>query len=670
MCGIAINLFCTGNAAKRRRVQGEVDVFLEKLTEIESTPLPPRLPKKGFNPANPEIPILEDYRKEPKKEFWDKFPKHRNWRSGTPFKLRVDRLEELVDQAGGTVQLKTLLEDVSDDIKIGADLKVESSYEPTVNKNAPSAYEQGQWVTDEVATAVKKQIVAGPFVKSEVPANATINSIQTAPKPNGKVRIIENMSAPKGKGVNDSIDKKWFPSEMGGMPEILYALNYCGRGAKFAKCDWNAAYKHIAVMLGMLRYQWFMWLSMYFVELCLVFGCVSSVGLYDRLARLMWLIVAALTNYPHFLVIQHLDDLCMVGRGNDGKVEQFYEKYLEVCEYVGVSLQETRDVSEDKAFAPSTVGSMLGIWFDTVKWRWWISEEKVLRYANDFKEMLELKETTQRKIWESVGKVLYISQLIPESRYHTSELLRLNNFSDNGEEIVKLTKKFKRQIKWWIPFVRLAGQGMPIPEPYTNVVPPAAIEADSDAAGGSLRGRPGCGIVMGEAWSVIRWPSYINSSEKCMCGAKWRHKLSFLEMIGHLLHVTVFAEELVDKPIVTNIDNEGTVCIARKGRAMRCPLTDCLVNTINHVAVAIGARAFVRKVRRCSTPQAIAADALSKNDMTRFREMIPDSEKLPRPVPRTVLAWIQSPTVDNDLGRKIVLELEVMGVDIYESMRY
>ena len=140
-----------------------MDDLLDRLAEIESTPLPPRLPKKGFNPANPEIPILDDYRKEPKKEFWDSFPKHRNWKSGTPFKLSVERLEELVEQAGATEQLTSLLEDVSNDIKNGADLKVEGDFKPTVNKNAPSAYEQGQWVTDEVATAVKKEIVAGPF---------------------------------------------------------------------------------------------------------------------------------------------------------------------------------------------------------------------------------------------------------------------------------------------------------------------------------------------------------------------------------------------------------------------------------------------------------------------------------------------------------------------------
>ena len=51
----------TGNAAKRRRVDRAMDDLLARLSRIQSTPLPPRPPKKGFNPANPEIPILKDY---------------------------------------------------------------------------------------------------------------------------------------------------------------------------------------------------------------------------------------------------------------------------------------------------------------------------------------------------------------------------------------------------------------------------------------------------------------------------------------------------------------------------------------------------------------------------------------------------------------------------------
>ena len=310
---------------------------------------------------------------------------------------------------------------------------------------------------------------------------------------------------------------------------------------------------------------------------------------------------------------------------------------------------------------------MLGVWFDTVEWIWWISEEKVLRYCNDLTDMLGRRSVTQREVWESVGKILYVSQLIPESKYHISELLRMNNISEDGNHVIVITRKFKRQAKWWIPFIRLAGEGLPIP-PSHNVCPPDALIADSDAAGGSLRGRPGCGIVFGRAWSVVSWPDYVNRNDKCICGSGFKHKLTFLELVGHLLHVTVFPEVVLDRSIATNIDNSGTVVVADKGRSTRCQLTDCLVNTINHVAVALGTRAYVRKIRRCSTAKAEAADALSKNDLERFRRLVPDSEELPRVVPRSVLTWLQKPYVDFDLGRKIVAELKVNGINVYDSM--
>ena len=124
----------------------------------------------------------------------------------------------------------------------------------------------------------------------------------------------------------------------------------------------------------------------------------------------------------------------------------------------------------------------------------------------------------------------------------------------------------------------------------------------------------------------------------------------------------------MDRSIVTNIDNSGTVVVAEKGRSTTCQLMDCLVNAINHVAVAMGTRAYVRKIRRCSTEKTEAADALSKNDMERFKKMVPDSEEVPREVPRTVLIWLQKPYVDFYLGRRIVAELKANGFNVYDSM--
>ena len=160
----------------------------------------------------------------------------------------------------------------------------------------------------------------------------------------------------------------------------------------------------------------------------------------------------------------------------------------------------------------------------------------------------------------------------------------------------------------------------------------------------------------------------MNSDKACGCGKKFHHKLSFLEMIGHLLHVSVFPEEVKGRNIRTNIDNEGTVVLTAKGRDTRSALTDCLIGAINHVAVALNCRAYVVKVARCSTTETKAADALSKAAYYKFRELIPTSEKLPRVIPRTVRAWIENPVVDRDLGRKIVREMIVEGVQVFKSM--
>ena len=210
--------------------------LLEELSAIHAAPIPPRAKKKGFVAAVPGIPVLDDYSVDPGNAFWELFPRNRNMRGGTPFKVDVSRLRSLAVEAELSCPDMELLEEVVKDIIEGADLKVQDTYVPTRTTNARSALVDGKWVTDEVAKGVRDKIFAGPF--DTCPKKATVNSMQTAPKPNGKVRIILNMSAPKKKGVNQSIGKKEYPVEMDGMVEILRALNFCGQGAMFFKCDW------------------------------------------------------------------------------------------------------------------------------------------------------------------------------------------------------------------------------------------------------------------------------------------------------------------------------------------------------------------------------------------------------------------------------------------------
>ena len=254
--------------------------------------------------------------------------------------------------------------------------------------------------------------------------------------------------------------------------------------------------------------------------------------------------------------------MCCVGVKGGKHIWKFYEKYLWVCKQVGVSLAGVGN--PDKAFEPTTRGQLLGIYFDTVLWIWWLSDEKIRRYTNDIMDLHKKGEASQRVIWGVVGKILYVSPLIPESKYHLSALLRMNRQSEDPNCLVILTDLAKEQLVYWNAMIQLCATGSPIPSGY-DVCPLWAQIGDSDAAGGSLcvAGR-GVGIVLQDQWTFLHWPALINSNKECGdCGMRWKCKLSFLELVGHALHIMAFPELTSGATISTRIDNHGSVVIAR-----------------------------------------------------------------------------------------------------------
>ena len=122
--------------------------------------------------------------------------------------------------------------------------------------------------------------------------------------------MILNLSAPFGFSVNDGICNEEFPATMSSTWQWVMAMHRAGGGCLICKIDWSDAYKHLTVALADTDLQWFMWLGKAFKELCLIFGGVSSAGLFDRLAKLVIFIVIVRSGINPELVVQHLDDCC------------------------------------------------------------------------------------------------------------------------------------------------------------------------------------------------------------------------------------------------------------------------------------------------------------------------------------------------------------------------
>jgi hypothetical protein len=622
---------------------------------IDAQELAPVPQLKTFTPKN-DLPVLADYKVMAGEEFWGKFPKFLPV-TGKSL-IDADKLFSLASTAGA--HDKARLELVCRELRDGANIGCVGSHRSkSVSGNAPSAFDYPQQVTDAIASWVKLGFVKGPVEEKDVPPHAKINGIMVRPKPNGSVRIILNLSAPRGNCVNEGIDNGNFPATMSSTKKWLAVLEKAGRGCYMMKIDWANAYKHVRVRDLDVDLQWFSWLGRYFVELCLIFGAVSSVGIYDRTAKVVLEVVLNVCKFPADLVCQHLDDVCAAAPAGSTLLAEFEQTYRKVAAQVGVMLAPTDD--PEKAFSPCKAGTVLGVCYDTDSWSWCIPAEKVSRLVHQISAALNCEYLKQGEIWSLVGRILHYAPLIPAGRFNLDYLIKANSVSDDRRYPVIMTANLKKQLNFWLLLIRVSSGFSRIPPPLDKF-PAWTREVYTDAAGGSMDGiGRGAGCVSEDWWAYVPWPRKINCGVKAADGKKLSRKLSALELVGPLICVSAGHDWCRNKPVRVWVDNAGSVKIWEKGYSNTCSLCTTLVKAIATVAAGLGTHFTIQKIRRCSGSGAIMADSLSKADFYGFRqEALRAAWPLaiaPATIPTPILAWLQNPVQDDDLGQKILVHL-------------
>jgi hypothetical protein len=253
---------------------------------------------------------------------------------------------------------------------------------PTNQKNDPSATEFGARVADALAEIINQKIMVGPLNAEDIPWNdISVSPILVRIKPNGKARIIINLSAPhntEGPGsVNSTIDSSLYEARMSSTANVAGMILRAGPGAKIGKADWNSAYKHIAVAEEDLRLQFVKWGGKYFCELKLVFGAKSSPGIFDDIGKILLWCALKRVHFKSWMASQHVDDVILVGLGDKDDAERAYYSYKSMAKDWGISLAGKED--KDKAFKPETGPVIcLGLMYETISFTWWIRDDKLL----------------------------------------------------------------------------------------------------------------------------------------------------------------------------------------------------------------------------------------------------------------------------------------------------
>ena len=189
---------------------------------------------------------------------------------------------------------------------------------------------------------------------------------------------------------------------------------------------------------------------------------------------------------------------------------------------------------------------------------------------------------------------------------------------------------------------------------------PFGLEGWTDAAGGSYdKVGHGVGGVLGLTWFYLPWPQWLNKNKSNTKGVKFSRKLTCLELLGPLVLVAANPDTVRNKQLVVHVDNQGSCDIYRKGFSTSCLYSYAVAKAIWEVSQVLNCRVHLQKIRRCSDPGSVAADALSKADFKTFYGYKTGMRVDPAKVPTSILKWLEDPSESLEFGQKIVEELNV-----------
>jgi hypothetical protein len=626
----------------------------------------PKLKKKC-----PEIPTLTSYSLPPPQEFWEIFPSNplpSHPVSKINFICLKNLAEPLFPQMT-TDQVDRVLRTVHE-LEYGSTAPLISDLPGIRIQNSRSVVIHGEEFTDILASWVKKGYVAGPFPAP--PVQHFRSNAMLAIEQKGKIRIVMDLSSPKGASFNDAVDEiKLEKISMSTARKFGYSVVDCGVDARMWKWDFQDAYKNIPSPPDSFRFQGFRWLGMNWVETQKVFGDKEAVSAFDRLGRSIADMACIASGLPSNLVHRVLDDTPVVTPNSWNEGPDFAAAYEAICHDVGAVLAPPCPAHE-KSFADSNWGTVLGISFDTRSMMWSISKEKSARVLRRIQGPLSGGLLTLLDTQKLLGTLNDIGQMCPFlSGFRHALQQFLIDFGEDDISQRPLPLQARKDLRVWAAGAAAASRGLPIPHRPT---PPslACIIFVSDAAGAQFikqgdRFIPYCtdktrGAASispsadGSIWfcSRIFWPRFFLLKARDSLDHAYGCKSSTLEAIGILLPLLCCPSKIAGREILLLTDNESVVFGWDSCRVQHDVSASIILRSVHIISHFLGCQTTVQHLPRKSTPLASLADELTRSSTTKRYQLDAIRYSTSLPVPKELMDWLHSPSEDWDLPLRLL----------------
>lgn len=479
---------------------------------------------------------------------------------------------------------------------------------PRDAKNLRSTTLNPELISRQIEKEVNAGRVAGPFSKRPLP-NLIVSPIGLVPKKTpGEFRMIHHLSFPPGESVNDFIDPALCTVQYTSFDEAVSMVQSLGRHCKLFKCDIKSAYRLIPINPSDFELLGFCFNNQFYFDKALPFGASISCITFERFSR--FLEFCAKLKLQSTKLIHYLDDFL----GGD--------KTLESCSYGLDIFKNTMSelgvpLAEEKTQGPVEVLVFLGLELDSNKMTVKIPLEKIQEVVIKIKDILSHQKSTLKKVQSLIGSLNFCCRAIVIGRPFSRRLINSICGLSKPHYHIRIKKEIRRDLEMWLLFLQNFNGISVFHDAFW--VSNEDVQLFSDSAGGEGLG---FGVFYQGHWCQGKWPDFWHKNGLTK-------DITFLELFPIAVAVFIWGRELVNKKIKFCCDNLAVVSILNK-LSSKSETVMCLIRflTLHCLKLNILIKAthiFGRNNEIC--------DALSRFQLTRFRELAPEADLHSQPVP-------------------------------------
>ena len=472
------------------------------------------------------------------------------------------------------------------------------------SRNMVSARQHPEPIQRYLATEMAKGRIIGPVAPIVQGGRIQISRFGVIPKPHqpGKWRLITDLSSPEGFSVNDGITPQLCSVSYSSVDDAVQAVGRLGKGALLAKFDLENAYRLVPVhpvdrlLLGMK------WEGDVYIDGALPFGLRSAPKLFTAIAdALLWI----MGSHGVQEGIHYLDDFLVLGPAGSDMCGRALVTSLDICRELGVT------VAPQKTEGPVTSLSFLGILLDTERMELRLPNDKLIRLRALIHEWKGRRACRKRQLLSLIGQLQHACKVVRAGRSFLRRLIDLSTVPKKMHHQVRLNRAFQSDLLWWDTFLEDWNGVSMMTSLHRS---PASATLTSDASGGW-----GCGAFTSDGeWFQMQWPDYWGSVH-----------ITVKELVPIVVASAIWGQKWRGKTVRCRCDNAAVVAVTRSGSSKHplvMHLLRCLSFFVAYYQLYLDT---VHLPGRCNE----AADALSRDNLPLFMQLIPDAQQLPTSVP-------------------------------------